>query len=147
MASFLPHNETIGKLRSNGLLSTSARSNRILYKFLACTSKAKIHKKSELVHCLQCILSGATQPWPQGLLETMACIHVNQHDGTPRMACLQVFQQNTQKSECMYRRSPIGSPQKKLRVYTASDANWLTIWDIKVAFCNNFNYTIYLEKY
>ena len=30
-------------------------------------------------------------------------VHVNHHDGTPRVACLQVFRQNTQKSECVYR--------------------------------------------
>ena len=41
----------------------------------------KNHKKSELVHCLQCLLSGATQPWPQGLRETMVCIHVNRFPG------------------------------------------------------------------
>ena len=62
----------------------------------------------------------------QGLRETMACIHVNHHDDTPRVACWQVFRQNRQRSECMYRRSPIGCPNKNLRVYTASDANWLT---------------------
>ena len=56
----------------------------------------------------------------------MAYIHVNRHDGTPRVACLQVFQQNTQKSECVYRRSPIGRPNNNLRVDMASDANWLS---------------------
>ena len=55
----------------------------------------------------------------------MACVHVNRHDGTPRVAYLQVFWQNTKKLECVYRRSPIGGPNKNLRVYTASDANWL----------------------
>ena len=54
----------------------------------------------------------ATQPWPQVLRETMACIHVNRHNGTPRMACLQVFRQNKRKSECVYRHSPIGCPNK-----------------------------------
>ena len=43
------------------------------------------------------------------------------------VACLQVFWQNTQKSEWVCRRSPIGRPNKNLRVYTASDANWLNI--------------------
>ena len=33
--------------------------------------------------------------------------------------------QNTQKSECMFRCSPIRCSNKKLRVYMASDANWL----------------------
>ena len=35
---------------------------------------------------------------------------------------------NTQKSECAFRRSPIRHSNKKLRVYTASNANWLNIW-------------------
>ena len=59
---------------------------------------------------------GAPTVTPRDSRETMACIHVNRHDGT----CLQVFRQNTQKSECR-----IGRPNKNLRVYTASDANWL----------------------
>ena len=58
---FLPHNKTVGTLRSNGLLSTSARSNRRhsrersktswqwiyirLYKFLAGTSKIQVLDK------------------------------------------------------------------------------------------------------
>ena len=35
--------------------------------------------------------------------------------------------QNTQKSECAFRHSPICRSNKKLHVYTASDANWLKI--------------------
>ena len=31
-------------------------------------------QKSELVHSWQCLLSGATEPWTQGLRETIACI-------------------------------------------------------------------------
>ena len=58
-------------------------------KFLAGTSKEQVldkgirqkSKKSELVHCLQCLLSGATEPWPHGLRETIACIQVKRHDG------------------------------------------------------------------
>ena len=42
----------------------------------------------------------------------MDCICVNCHDGMPHVACLQVFRQNTQKSECVYRRSPIGPSQQ-----------------------------------
>ena len=76
------------------------------------------------------ITCSAFCPGPPNRDQTMACIHVNCHDGTPCVACLQVFRQNTQKSECVYRRSPtkstIGNPNKNLRVYMASDANWLT---------------------
>ena len=39
--------------------------------------------KSELVHCWQCLFSGATEPWPHGLRETLACIHVSPHNDTP----------------------------------------------------------------
>ena len=69
-------------------------------------------QKSELVHCLQCLLSGATEPWPHGLRETIACIQVERHDGTPCVACWQGSRQNTQKSECAFRRSLIGHSQK-----------------------------------
>ena len=47
--------------------------------------------------------------------------------GTPRVACWQGSRQNTQKSECAFRRSPIRRSPKKLCVYTASDVNWLNI--------------------
>ena len=69
-------------------------------------------QKSELVHCWQCLLSGATEPWPHGLRETIACIQVERHDGTAYMACWQGSRQNTQKSECAFRRSLIGRSKK-----------------------------------
>ena len=125
--------------------SIPERDQRPRDKFFAGgTSKAQVldkgirqksTKKSELIHCLQCLLSRATQLWPQGFRETVACIQVNCHDGTPRVACLQVFRQNTQKSECVYRRSPIGRPNKNVWVYTASDANWLTSFHIFYPIC------------
>ena len=34
----------------------------------------KSPQKSELVHCWQCLLSGATKPWPHGLRETIVCM-------------------------------------------------------------------------
>ena len=69
-------------------------------------------QKSELVHCCQCLLSGATEPWPHGLLEMIACIQVKRHDGTACVACWQESRQNTQKSECAFRRSPIGRSKR-----------------------------------
>ena len=44
-------------------------------------------QKSELVHWWQCLVSGATEPWPHGLRETIACIQVKRHDGTACVAC------------------------------------------------------------
>ena len=54
----------------------------------------------------------ATQPWPHGLRETIACIHVNRNYGTPRVACWQVFLQNSQKSECVLSRYPLSGTNK-----------------------------------
>ena len=69
-------------------------------------------QKSELVHYWQCLLSGATEPWTHGLRETIACVQVKRHDGTACVACWQGSRQNTQKSECAFRRSPIGRSNK-----------------------------------
>ena len=92
-------------------------------------------QKSELVHWWQCLLSGATEPWTHGFRETIACIQVKCHDGTPWMACWQGSRQNTQKSECAFRHSNRLFP-KILRVHTTSDANWLTrrCEDVKITF-------------
>ena len=56
-------------------------------------------QKSELVHCWQFLLSGATEPWPHGLRETIACIQVKRHDGT----AWQGSHQSTHKLECTFR--------------------------------------------
>ena len=132
---FLPHNSTVGKLRRNGLLSTSARSNRRhtgeksktmdIYSFFTnswlvrqrsrswITRLGKNRQKSDTRSLLlQCLLSGDTEPWIHGLRETIACIQVKRHDGTPRVVCWQGSRQNTQKSECAFRRSPIGRSKK-----------------------------------
>ena len=39
-------------------------------------------QKSELIHWLQCLLSGATELCPHGLWETFLCIHVIPHNVT-----------------------------------------------------------------
>ena len=46
-------------------------------------------QKSELFHCWQCLLSGATEPWTHGFWETIACIHVSPHNDTSRVTCWQ----------------------------------------------------------
>ena len=46
-------------------------------------------QKSELVYSWQCLLFGATEPWPHGLWETLACIHVSQPNGTSWVTCWQ----------------------------------------------------------
>ena len=71
-----------------------------------------MNKKSELIHCLLCRLFGTTYPWSSWLREVNACIHVIQIYVTPRVACWQVSRQNTQKSQCVSRRSPIGGTNK-----------------------------------
>ena len=38
--------------------------------------------KNPLIHWRQCLLSGATEPCPLGLRETLACIHVIPHNVT-----------------------------------------------------------------
>ena len=60
-------------------------------------------QKSDLIHWQQCLLSGATEPCPLGR-------HHAQCHAT------------RQNSECELRRPRL---KNKLRVYTASDANWL----------------------
>ena len=76
--------------------------------------RQKINKNSELVHCLQCLLPGATKLWAHGLRKTIACIQVKRHNGTPCVACWQGSRQNTNKSECAFRCSPIGRSKKFL---------------------------------
>ena len=44
-------------------------------------------QKSELIHSWQCLLSGATEPLSHGLREILACIHVNQLNGTSWVTC------------------------------------------------------------
>ena len=45
-------------------------------------------QKSELIHRRQCLLSGATEPCPLGLRETLECIHVILHNVTATCAVL-----------------------------------------------------------
>ena len=80
-------------------------------------------QKSELVHCWQCLLSRATEPWTHGLRETIVCIHVSPHNGTPRVMCWHGSRpKHTQIGMCVQTLSHRRS-NKKLRVYTVSDAN------------------------
>ena len=65
-------------------------------------------QKSELIHWQRCLLSGATEPCPLGLRETLACIHVILHMSRPRVACWHSSRQNSQKTECVLTRPPIG---------------------------------------
>ena len=70
-------------------------------------------------------------PWPQGLWETMAFIHINRHDGTPRHAwCVYKSSGKTHKNRnACIDASSIGRPNKNFAgLYTASDANWLIQW-------------------
>ena len=53
-------------------------------------------QKSELIHWWQCLLSGATEPCPLGLRETLACIHVIPHNVTPCVLCWRGSRPNTQ---------------------------------------------------
>ena len=71
--------------------------------------------KSELIHWQQCLLSGGTEACSLGLRETPACIHVIQRLSQPRVACWHGFRQNSQKTECVFTRCPIGGRKKKLR--------------------------------
>ena len=68
-------------------------------------------QKSELIHWRQCLLSGGTEACSLGLRETLACIHVIQRLSQPQVACWHGFRQNSQKTECVFRRSPIGGPK------------------------------------
>ena len=64
-------------------------------------------QKSELIHWRQCLLSGATEPCPLGLRETLAYIQVILHMSRPRH---HVWRVDTApgKTECVLRRPPIG---------------------------------------
>ena len=93
----------------------------VYHKFLACTSKEQvldegIRQKStkQWTRSLLAVpfVWGATEPRSRGLWEKIACIQVKRHDGTPCVACWQGSRQITQKSECMFRRSPVGRSQK-----------------------------------
>ena len=55
-------------------------------------------QKSELIHWRQCLLSGATEPCPLGLRETLACIHVIPHNVTTTCGVLTRPRQNSQKT-------------------------------------------------
>ena len=74
------------KIKDNGYKSVFTNSwlvrqrNRSWIKGLG-----KNPQKSELVYRWQCLLSGATEPWPHGLRETLACIHVIQRLSQPRV--------------------------------------------------------------
>ena len=69
-------------------------------------------QKSELIHWRQCLLSGGTKACSLGLRETPACIHVIQRLSQPRVACWHGFRQNSQKTECVFTRCPIGGQKK-----------------------------------
>ena len=58
----------------------------------------KNQQKSELIHWWQSLLSGATEPCPLGLQETLACIHVIPRNVTPRVACWRGSRPNLQKN-------------------------------------------------
>ena len=73
-------------------------------------------QKSELIHWRQCLLSGGTEACSLGLRETPACIHVIQRLSQPRVACWHGFRQNSQKTECVFTRCPMGG-RKKIFVY------------------------------
>ena len=68
-------------IKDNGYKSVFTNSwlvrqrNRLWIKGLG-----KNPQKSELIHWQQCLLSGATEPCPLGLRETLACIHVTLHN-------------------------------------------------------------------
>ena len=73
-------------------------------------------QKSELIHWRQCLLSGATEPCPLGLWQTLACIHVIPHNVTATCGVLTRPPAKLAKTECVLRRPLIGSWKKKLRV-------------------------------
>ena len=89
-SSFYRTTSTVGNLRSNDLLSTRAPSKQTAYQrhikdngyksvFTNSWNRSWIKgsgknpQKSELIHWRQCLLSGATEPCPLGLRETLAC--------------------------------------------------------------------------
>ena len=70
-------------------------------------------QKSELIHCWQCLLSEATEPWTHGLREPIACIYTSASAMARHGWCVDKAPgQNTHKSECVFRRSPIAVPTK-----------------------------------
>ena len=74
-------------------------------------------QKSELIHLQECLLSGGTEACSLGLRETPACIHVIQRLSQPRVACWHGFQQNSQKTECVFTRCPTGGRKKIACIY------------------------------
>ena len=71
---------------------------------------------------------------PHGLQETNACLQVSRNNRTPHVAC-DCCGTHMQKSECVFKSPPIYNGYNVVRVYTASDTNWLnqryTIGDLK----------------
>ena len=61
-------------------------------------------QKSELIHWRQCLLSGATEPCPSDSEK-----HLRVYTSWPHVACWHGPRQNSQKTECVLRRPPIGS--------------------------------------
>ena len=107
--------------RSKGLVKMDINPSLQMAWLLRQTNTSSIkglgkNQQKEWTHCLQCHLSGATQPWPHGLRETIAGVDISRNYGTPRVTCWQVFQQNSQKSECVLRRSPLDGTTKFLHV-------------------------------
>ena len=78
-----------------------------------------------LIPWQQCLLSGGTEACSLGLRETPACIHVIQRLSQPRVACWHGFRPNSQKTECVFYTLSDMRSEKKLRVYTASEAKGL----------------------
>ena len=69
-------------------------------------------QKSELIHWRQCLLSGATEPCPLGLRETLACIHVIPHN-VKVLTWLPA--KLAKKRKCVLRRPPICGWKKNCR--------------------------------
>ena len=81
-------------------------------------------QKSELIYWRQCRLSGATEPCPLGLRETLACIHVILHNVPSRVACWHGSRPNSQTNGMRVKTS--ADPRLKKEIAgTASDGNWL----------------------
>ena len=84
--------------------------------------RQKSIKRVNSFYCLQYLLSGATEPWPHRLRETIVCIQVKRHawrvDKAPtkthknQNASVDALQSAVLKINC---------------IYTPSDANWLKI--------------------
>ena len=100
--------------RSKGLVTMDINPS---LQILGCYVKEQVFDKgirqkstkrvNSLIVC-SAICPGPPNRDPHGLRETIACIHVSRNYGAPRVACWQVFRQNSQKSECVLRRSPLG---------------------------------------